>query len=169
MKTKFKLFVGAFALGLIAPSWAAPQGNLENFSALLQIPAGGASPALGFVVSAATPFLIRAVGPSLASFGTPSPAALPLVHFFDGTGKEIFFVHSAIALNWPAIFASVGAFPLTGSGDAYEVDSFTAGAYSVQVTDNSGKGGAVLLELYQAPAVIPAGGSVAAGGEDANP
>src|SRR6202044_3641478 len=59
MKTKFKLFVGAFALGLIAPSWGAPQGNLENFSALLQIPAGGASPALGFVVSAATPFLIR--------------------------------------------------------------------------------------------------------------
>jgi len=159
MKKSFLRLISSFGFFLALSVYGiTPQGGVANFSGLLTVAPGGSTPTIGFVASGQTSFLVRAVGPSLKTLGVQNPVASPVLHFFDSTGKEIIFVHSEIALNWPAIFASVGAFPLSGGPDAYEVDSFAPGAYTIQVTDSSGKGGTVLLEMYQGPNVVPLGG-----------
>jgi hypothetical protein len=146
-------------------------GNVANFSALLQIPPGGSAPPIGFVVAGSGlsggTFLIRAVGPSLKLFGILNPASQPQINVMNADGQPFVSLVTFFGLfNWTSVFASVGAFPLLpvnpipGPGipaDAYQVAVFAPGAYSVQVTDASGKGGAVLLEFYANPAIVLTG------------
>jgi hypothetical protein len=148
-------------LFLAVPLTATRAAGLGNVSALLQVPAGGASPSLGFIVTGTnTTFLFRAVGPSLGSFGIKNFDPAPQLHWYDGSGKEMFFSFiTSVIQNWPQVFGSVGAFPLTSPGDNYSVMGFAPGAYTINVTDSTGKSGTVLIEIYQNPLLPSAAGN----------
>jgi hypothetical protein len=134
----------------------AEPGHIGNFSSLVEVIPGRAPPVVGWILPGrvAKSLLIRAVGPSLARFGITDGAPRPRIRIFDGTGKEMFFVHPAVVIDWPAIYAAIGAFPLQGS-DAIEFSGFTPGAYTIQVSDSGGQPGKVLLEIYELPSVLP--------------
>jgi N-acetylmuramoyl-L-alanine amidase len=97
--------------------------------------------------------LIRGIGPALAlpPFNLPGVLANPRIEVRDGAGK--------IAENddWnptlAAVFAQVGAFPLTpGSRDAAVVVTLTAGiSYTVQVAGADGGVGEGIVEIYELP------------------
>jgi N-acetylmuramoyl-L-alanine amidase len=97
--------------------------------------------------------LVRGIGPALAlpPFNLPGVLANPRIEVRDGAGK--------IAENddWnptlAAVFAQVGAFPLTpGSRDAAVVVTLTAGiSYTVQVAGADGGVGEGIVEIYELP------------------
>lgn len=133
-------------------------GHLVNLSIRTNITANDPFFTVGTVVGGAgtsgpKPMLVRAVGPSLATFGLAGAIADSRVDVFAGT--------SVVAGNndWSgdnalnAAFAQVGAFPLssTGSKDAaiYSPD-FPPRDYTVQVGGVGGATGEVLAELYDA-------------------
>lgn len=134
----------------------APAERLANLSTRQELPAGDSVVIVGFVVSGekAKSLLVRAVGPSLRDFGVTRPVALPRMKFFDAKGTELEWSHVAMIIDWAPIFASVGAFPLTGGErewTAYTTVSLPPGAYSVHVSDDAKAGGTVLAEVYEMP------------------
>jgi hypothetical protein len=150
------VFLGLALLGAAAPRLQAQSSSVSNFSALLQIPAGGSSPSLGFVVATPTEFLIRAVGPSLSSFGIPNPVAASSLKIFNSSGVDVLNEPNVrpIPVDWSFVYASVGAFPIgAGDADAHATILLGPGAYTVVAQDSSGSGGAVLLEVYVNPAL----------------
>jgi hypothetical protein len=133
-----------------------PLGHLSVLSARVELAAGTAPQIVGFVISGKSQknLLVRAVGPSLAPFGVARPAARPHLRFFDATGKELFWGHAAVVVDWASIFASAGAFPLTGGEreyDAYTTVLLDPGLYTVQVSDDAQQGGTTLVEIYELP------------------
>lgn len=131
-----------------------------NVSMLVNLTPGG-SATLGFVASprpsgASGPlYLIRAVGPSLAAFGVAHPCASVTYTVYDSQGNSAMdrtdMTPGGEAYNWPLVDASVGAFSLAyiGYGESSDIFSFaTGGAYTIQITDTSGKGGAAMIEVY---------------------
>jgi hypothetical protein len=118
--------------------------------------ATGATVIPGFVVqgTGTKRVLIRAVGPGLAAFGLGGTMADPKLTVFQGS-SEI-----ATNDNWSAAaignaFSATGAFALpAGSRDAALLTDLPAGRdYTVQVTNASGSGGIVLIEVYDADAL----------------
>jgi len=158
--TLVELYSGAYRYAGIGPGTvpSAAPGYISNFSVLLQIPPGGAASPLGFVVSTASEYLIRAIGPSLAGFGVSNAAPAPTVALLDSSGNNLFNENSVQPqpTNYNFVFASVGAFPLTaGAHDFYRTILIGPGAYSLIATDSSGKGGSVLIEVYANPDLGP--------------
>lgn len=106
----------------------------------------------GFVVSGSTPkqMLIRAVGPTLATYGVTGTLPNPSLQVYSGT--------SIVAQNddWAgdakvsAAASTLGAFPLPASStDAALLVTLAPGVYSAQVQPNGGDGVA-LVEVYDA-------------------
>jgi hypothetical protein len=151
--------------------------STANFSTLVTLAPGGMA-TMGFVVASGPTnqapglYLIRAVGPSLAKFGITNPAPQPEFQVFNAQGLSVLSAYQPGHLpptilpvagnppDWNAIFASVGAFALVnGAQDTYAVLMvFTPGSYTIQVTDYSGKGGQVLIEVYASPNYVLLGG-----------
>jgi len=96
--------------------------------------------------------LVRAVGPTLASFGVPGTLADPTLRVVDSNGVVV-----ATNDNWDSslssVFTKVGAFPLaTGSKDAALVVTLPAGvSYTVQVSGVNSVIGEALVEVYEVP------------------
>ena len=96
--------------------------------------------------------LIRGVGPRLAAFGVANPLRDPRLEVFDAAGRSL-----AVNDNWDAalaaVFAQVGAFPLTvGGADAALIVTLEAGrSYTVQLAGADGGTGEGLIELYEIP------------------
>ena len=133
----------------------APLGHLSVLSARVELAPGTAPQVVGFVISGKSQkhLLIRAVGPSLAQFGIAKPVALPYLRYYNSRG-EFVSATTGFPPDWNAIFASAGAFPLTGGERANPVCStalFDPGAYTVHVSDASQQGGTVLVEIYELP------------------
>ena len=155
MKTdcRILLAIAALACSRLPAQVPVGTGTLINSSALVTLAPGGTA-TLGFFVGAQTPqpaltALIRAVGPSLSIFGIKNPAALPHLRLFNGKGQDV--TPAAQEGGWSGIFASVGAFPLNGGERpiySYTTAAVSAGGYTVQVSDDSGNGGTVLIEVY---------------------
>ena len=114
--------------------------------------------ALGvFTVEGTAPkkLLVRAVGPTLATFLVSDPLADPKLEIFDATGSLL-----ASNGNWSTITdqaglasatSAAGAFALSSnSKDAVVLRSFAAGTYFARVTPAVAGGRMVLLELYDA-------------------
>ncbi len=132
----------------------ADSSRFGNFSARLEIPAGaGARQIIGFVVAGTTSksLLVRAVGPSLKSFGLTRLVTQPEFAFFDAKGRPLVFAHPANVIDWKAVFTAIGAFPLTEQGDVFDYASFDPGTYTIQLSDRAALGGTVLLEIYELP------------------
>jgi hypothetical protein len=124
----------------------------------------------GFVIGGTSSrlTLIRAVGPSLATFGVSPCSKSPQFSLFAGTGTDVYapgqswsvadslpfgpYEYDAQAMGW--IFAIAGAFPL-GSGSAEQVffGLLAPGSYTVQTMDPTATsaGGAELTEVYVLP------------------
>ena len=113
----------------------------------------------GFVIAgqAARQVLVRAIGPSLASFGLADALERPQLTIFKGS--------TAIATNegWGTdpdaidrlteMFDRSGAFRLqeASSRDAALVLSLAPGVYTMRVKSADGKPGSALLEVYDVP------------------
>ncbi len=115
--------------------------------------ATGAIVTPGFVVqgTGTKRVLIRAVGPGLAAFGLGGTMADPKLTLFQGNTK-IAENDDWSAANIGSAFTATGAFAISaGSKDAALVTDLAAGKdYSVQVTNASGTGGLVIIEVYDA-------------------
>jgi hypothetical protein len=127
-------------------------GNLGNFSNRVELAPGGAIQS-GFVITGnnGKNMLLRAVGPTLKSFGIANPVTRPRLRLFHQSGQEITFGYiPAELLEMDAFFRSVGAFPLlAGEHDVFFYAAFTPGSYTMTVSDDTGRGGTLLLEAYE--------------------
>lgn len=105
----------------------------------------------GFVIrgTGSKRVLIRAVGPTLTSYGVTGEMPNPIVTVYDSNQNVVATNDDWDASLAPA-FSGVGAFPLdAGSRDAaLLIDLPANAAYTAQVTGSDGQGGIVLLEVY---------------------
>jgi hypothetical protein len=109
----------------------------------------------GFTLSDTRRVLIRAVGPTLASFGVSGTLADPKLEIYQGSNLI------ASNDNWgsggdadtiAAIASSVGAFALnSGSKDAVIITNLGAGGYTAQVSGVGGTTGVAIIEVYELP------------------
>jgi hypothetical protein len=132
-------------------------GRLINISSNSFVPAGGFS-TVGFVIGGSLPrtVLLRAVGPSLATFGVPNPVADPRLQLFNSGGASIAtnddwqVQANPVAISTAA--SQVGAFVLPiGSKDAALLMTLNPGNYTFQAKSAEGSAGSVLLEAYEMP------------------
>jgi hypothetical protein len=125
--------------------------RLNNLSGRIAIGGGDrVIPAVTISGTGKKRVLIRAVGPGLAAFGVGGTMVDPKFEVYDGTTRI------AENNNWSAsiasVFTAVGAFGLgNNSLDAAAVLELDAGkGYSIHVFSNTGQGGIVLFEVYDA-------------------
>jgi hypothetical protein len=125
-----------------------------NFSFRAQVANGSAVLTAGFVVTGDNlkRVLIRAIGPTLASFNVGTPIPDPVLTIFAGT--------LSIAQNqqWggqaalSSTFTDVGAFALpSASADSAVVLNLPPGDYTALVTSASGATGLTMIEIYEVP------------------
>ncbi len=136
-------------------------GRLLNLSTRAQV--GGTETLIaGFVVQSAGPraYLMRGVGPALAAFGLAGMLD-PRLRVFSGStisaeNDDWGINLGALSLSASDTAAAVGAFPLPiGSKDAALVFALPSGPYTAQVSATDGRGGVVLVEIYETPAGDP--------------
>jgi hypothetical protein len=126
--------------------------HLTNISArgLVQ---GGDNVMIGGFIAAdgygPTPFVLRAIGPSLSQFGISNPLADPTLQLFNANGSDL-----ATNDNWqdgqPTELNAVGLAP----GDPKEsamLMMLPPGAYTAIVRGSDGGTGVALVEVYQLP------------------
>jgi hypothetical protein len=135
------------------PSFYGPRAI--NFSCRSVTAPGAGVLTAGFVIEGgnAKRVLIRAIGPSLSSFGVDGVLNDPVLTLYSGS--------TAIATTGPgwsqdvtigSVFAAVGAFTLAaGTEDSAMSLMLSPGAYTAQVTSKSGASGVVLIEVYEVP------------------
>ena len=124
---------------------------------------GGASPRamiVGFVITGPRnkSVLLRAAGPTLASFGVAGALADPQLVLKDFTGTTVatstaIWDQSANTADIRAATPRVGAFALpSGSRDAVILTSLAPGNYTATTTSPGNATGTVLIEVYDADA-----------------
>lgn len=135
-------------LAALAPPPVPTSAFLSNLSVRSWLAGPDAALTVGFALESAEPkpILLRAVGPTLALFGVPDPAADPQLEVFDPAGVPV-----AANDNWQladaATFVATGAFPLfIESADAALVVTNPAGTATARVTATGS--GVVLAEVY---------------------
>lgn len=129
--------------------------RLVNVSARADVGNGGSPLIAGFTISGRNGkrVLIRAIGPTLATFGVAGSLPDPKLELYDGAGRKL-----AENDTWGSTLAlvsaaeNVGAFALpSDSKDAAILLTLPAGNYSAHVTDVSNRAGVALVEIYEAP------------------
>ncbi len=134
-----------------------PASRLVNASTRAFVGTGSEVLIPGFVVSGTgtVRLLIRAVGPTLASFGVAGALADPQLTLYSGATAVATNDNWATAANAEAVAAAAttaGAFALAnGSRDAALLVDLPAGAYTANVSGAGGTTGTALFELYLAP------------------
>ncbi len=149
---------GATGIALVevydATAPAAATGRLANLAARSETGSGDAIAISGFVVTgtAAKTLLVRAVGPSLASFGVGGRLADPRLVLFNGAVQIFTNDDWNDAPDVAALIAatsSVGAFPLEAdSADSAALVVLMPGSYTAQAIGADGGAGNVLVEVY---------------------
>lgn len=142
-----------------------PTDRLLNLSTRATLAAGAdQNLTCGFVVAAAAAqskkLILRAVGPTLASFGVSGALRAPVLRVFDSAGNLYTngYAYPAVVggptyeTDLADSLAKTGAFPIApGTLDAVVMMPFVAGAYTAQVTSGDRTAGTVLLEIYEVP------------------
>jgi uncharacterized delta-60 repeat protein len=170
------LIYGSFArvngIPRIGVAWLLPDGTVDptfvpdpsviatgfarNFSTRLAVGTGEFVLIGGFIVDGTSPkkVMIRGIGPSLATFGVPTPSADPRLSLRDSSGAEI-----ARNDNWRqtqigGVITSDQVSDIQASGLAPKSDneaamivSLSPGQYTAVVEDAAGQGTA-LVEMY---------------------
>ncbi|MCF3649752.1 immunoglobulin domain-containing protein [Synoicihabitans lomoniglobus] len=124
---------------------AAPTARLPNLSVRTTL-ASAQTLAVGFVMTGGSkPLLVRAIGPTLGSFGVAGVMPDPRLGFNNASGVEI-DANDDWSASLATTFGELGAFALDdGSKDAaLRVDLSGLGTVSV----NGPEGGTVLVEVY---------------------
>jgi len=111
----------------------------------------------GLVINGDAPrtVLVRAVGPTLASFGVENSLARPVLTLLSG-GTPIAtnqgWSTAANAAELAAAAQRVGGFPLpSGSADSALLVSLNPGIYSLHVSGANATTGVALVEVYEVP------------------
>jgi hypothetical protein len=133
--------------------------QLINISTRAFVGTGANIMIAGFVVrgTQAAQVLVRAVGPTLASFNVTGVLANPILTVFDSTNTAIATntgwgkqTSPASSAQVTSVGVKVGAFALLGnSADSALVLTLQPGTYSVQVSGANGSTGIALAEVYQ--------------------
>ena len=127
--------------------------RLVNISARGMVGTGSSIMTSGFVITGATTetLLIRAVGPTLASYGVSGVLAQPTLTVYNAAGVSV--ASNTIWGGGSALSSAmtqVGAFTLpTTSADSAVLVTLPAGAYTVQVSGVNGATGNALVEIYE--------------------
>jgi outer membrane protein assembly factor BamB len=136
--------------GQIAQAPPANGARLINLSARAAVAPEGILIA-GFFVQGESgqPFLIRAVGPSLAQFGVSNFMPDPKLDLFSDQRLMRSNNDWGDQQDGGAGAASLQTFPLPlGSKDAAMIPSLSSGLYTTHVSSANGEGGVVLVEAY---------------------
>ncbi len=138
--------------------------RLSNISMRGLVSTGGGIMIPGFVIHAGSGgdmgvpkrLLIRAVGPTLGSFGVSDTISDPNLELYDSQGGLI-----SVNDNWEEVddlstlttaMGQVGAFSLeAGSKDSALLISLLPGVYTAQVSGIDGATGVALVEVYAVP------------------
>jgi hypothetical protein len=129
----------------------ASTARLVNISTRVAVGGSAGTPIPGFVLSGTgtRAMLVRAVGPTLASFGVTNALGDPRISLVSN-GATVGTNDNWLAAD-AATMAGAGAFALaTGGKDAALVSSLSPGAYTLPVTATDNGSGVVLLEVYDA-------------------
>ena len=133
--------------------------TLANLSTRGIAGSGSQSMIVGFVVTGtrSKTVLLRAVGPSLSTFGVSGTLADPQLTLTNqnlatlGTSPAVWDQDATTAATSRATMTRVGAFALpAGSHDAVLVASLAPGNYTAKVSSPSNASGVVLVEAYDA-------------------
>jgi hypothetical protein len=137
-------------------------GVLKNLATRGQVGTGADIMIAGFVVGGSAPkqLLVRAIGPTLASFNVPGVVPATELQIFQGstmlysnTGWSSTPVNATAVANADL---QVGAFALpTGSADSALVGTFAPGSYTAMVTGVGGATGVGLVEIYDMDPYTP--------------
>ena len=131
--------------------------RLVNLSARARGESGERTFTAGFVVRGDIPqaVLIRGIGPALTAFGVADAMSDPQVVLYrDGVivARNTDWSLGDDPAGLAAAAGAVGAFPLNaGARDAALLVNLYSGAYTVEITPQSGGGGQVLAEIYAVP------------------
>ncbi|MBL9205722.1 MAG: DUF1800 family protein [Opitutaceae bacterium] len=134
---------------------AALDDRLLNLSTRAQAGTGVNALIAGFLVGEGPPkqILIRAIGPSLATFGVTGVIDNPRLELFDSQGRLLlenddWTTASPDVRATQADFSAVGAFPLSTGRDASVLVTLSSGAYTVRVSSADSRTGVALVEVY---------------------
>jgi hypothetical protein len=137
----------------------APAGlRLLNYSSRVEIDAAHPTVLSGLVVQpgpagASTLLLVRAIGPTLASFNVAKVLAAPKLRIFDARGREVSpYTNAFPGLRIDEATRRVGAFPLpAGTTDVAHLYLVSPGAYALELGSDDAGSGTALLEVYEVP------------------
>jgi len=127
--------------------------RLINLSARGMVGTGSSVMTSGFVITgnSTETVLIRAVGPTLATYGVTGVLAQPTLTVYNASGTSV-----ASNTVWgggstlTSAMNQVSAFPLpAASADSAVLVTLPAGAYTVQVSGVNGATGNALVEIYE--------------------
>ncbi len=132
-------------------------GRTTNLSTRAQVGAGSEVLIGGFVIqgTAFKRILVRAIGPTLESFGVAGALRDPILTIYNGqtvvaTNDRWESVSNLAAVN--AATQAVGAFKLvSNSADAALLITLPPDAYTVKVSGKNDTTGVALLEVYEVP------------------
>jgi alkaline phosphatase D len=130
---------------------------LVNISARGRISTPTDTLIVGFVIGGkvARNILMRAIGPSLATFGVTDAVPFPMLSLFKGTNllasNENWGLLDGTRLQAAIDRAGAFRFPTPGSRDAALYLSLDPGAYTMQVSSITGATGSVIIEAYEVP------------------
>jgi hypothetical protein len=133
-------------------------GKFETFSTRGVAGSGEQSLVAGVIVSptqgepsATKRILVRAVGPTLDSFGVSGFLIHPQLKLYNVRG-ELMTPNDADSLAIADASLRSGAFPLKpNAGDVVQLYTVPAGAYTAQVSAPRNESGVVILDVYDVP------------------
>jgi hypothetical protein len=133
-----------------------PGNRLRNVSTRGRVTSGENILIAGFISRGAGPagnsgrFIIRAIGPSLATFGVTDRLQDPVLTVYDASGNVV-ATNDNFSTSSPnaAAITAAGLAPTSANESAVLV-TLAPGAYTAHVTAN-GTGGIALVEVYEQP------------------
>lgn len=128
--------------------------RLTNVSARTQVGLEGDILIAGFVIAGQTSktVLIRAIGPTLGTFGVTGVLANPKLELYGSNGKITENDDWGGLPQLSSTFFAVGAFSLTaGSRDAALLVTLNPGSYTAQISGVNNTTGVALVEVYDVP------------------
>lgn len=140
------------------------RSRFVNCSSRIRLAPGKDVQISGFVISEHSNgknVIIRAVGETLKQFGVTDPVVTPRIRIYDSKGQPVGFLHLHVVHPkeyFDRLFANAGAFPLSDKElpfVSFDWGNLPSGAYTVQVSDDSEKGGEVLVEVYEITQATP--------------